>query len=253
MRRLLFSIALLVGLPGMAFGQTSIASEIAPGGKLRVGMIAIAVLGGVGELVARFIGLKLGTPVELVMYPNPDAYLQSFGKGEWDIAIGPRVLAPADMADFTPDIWVISLVYVAGPGKEFSDIASVDKAGLKIGTIRGAPSDRVLTREIKAAEIIRIPLSPTITADAVELLRSDTADVFAADSGVGYPVAEILPGAKIVPGVFGMVRVAAALPTGRSAAAQAALATFVDEAKKTGVVQKAIDAKGLQGVNVPMK
>jgi polar amino acid transport system substrate-binding protein len=32
------------------------------------------------------------------MYPNPEAYLQSFGKGEWDIAVGPRVLAPADKA-----------------------------------------------------------------------------------------------------------------------------------------------------------
>jgi polar amino acid transport system substrate-binding protein len=32
--------------------------------------------------------------------------------------------------------------------------ASVDKAGVKIGTILGAPSDRVLTREIKAAEIV---------------------------------------------------------------------------------------------------
>ena len=48
-----------------------------------------------------------------------------------------------------------SLVYVAAPGKEFPDIASVDKAGVRIGTIRGAPSDRVLTREIKAAEIVR--------------------------------------------------------------------------------------------------
>ncbi len=124
---------------------------------------------------------------------------------------------------------------------------------MKIGTIRGAPSDRVLTREIKGAEIIRIPLSRTITADAVELLRSGTVDVFGADAGVGYPVAEILPGAKIVPGVFGMVRVAAALPKDRSAAAQAALATFVDEAKSSGVVQKAIDAKGLQGLNVAMK
>jgi len=122
---------------------------------------------------------------------------------------------------------------------------------VKIGTIRGAPSDRVLTREIKGAEIIRIPLSRTITADAVELLRSGTVE--GADAGVGYPVAEILPGAKIVPGVFGMVRVAAALPKDRSAAAQAALATFVDEAKSSSVVQKAIDAKGLQGLNVAMK
>jgi ABC-type amino acid transport substrate-binding protein len=237
----------------MAFGQKSSVSEIAPGGKLRVGMIAITVLGGVAEPVARFIGQKLGAAVEPVMYPSPDTYLQSFGKGEWDIAIGPRVLAPADKADSTADLWVISLVYLAAPGKEFPDITSVDKAGVKIGTIRGAPSDRVLTREIKAAEIVRIPLSQTIVADAVELLRSGKADVFGADSGVGYPAAEGLPGAKIVPGAFATVRVAAALPKDRSAAAQATLATIVDEAKETGVVEKAIKAKGLKGVNVATK
>jgi hypothetical protein len=173
-------------------------------------MIDITVLGGVAEPVARFVGQKLGVAVEPVMYPNPEAYLQSFGKGEWDIAVGPRVLAPADKADSTANLWAISLVYVAAPGTEFADIASVDKAGVKIGTILGAPSDRVLTREIKAAEIVRIPLSPTIAADAADLLRSGKANVFGADPGVGYPAAEALPGAKIVPGAFGTVLVAAA-------------------------------------------
>jgi polar amino acid transport system substrate-binding protein len=253
MRQILLSMALLIGMSGGALGQTTPASEIAPGGKLRVGMIAITVLGGVAEPVARFIGQKLGATVKPVMYPNPEAYLQSFGTGEWDIAIGPRVLAPADKADSTADLWVISLIYVAAPGREFPDIASVDKAGVKIGTIRGAPSERVLTREIKAAEIVRIPLSPTIAADAAELLRSGNADVFGADSGVGYPAAEALPGAKIIPGAFAMVRVAAALPRGRSTEAQATLATLVNEAKQTGVVQNAIDAKGLRGVNVATK
>jgi polar amino acid transport system substrate-binding protein len=252
-RIIVLSITLLASLSGVAFGQIAPASEIAPGGKLRVGMIAITVLGGIADPVARFIGQKLGSVVEPVMYPSPDAYLQSFGKDEWDIAIGPRLLAPADKADSTADLWVISLVYVAAPGKEFPDIASVDKAGVKIGTIRGAPSDRVLTREIKAAELVRIPLSPTIAADAAELLRSGKADVFGADSGVGYPAAAALPGAKMVPGAFAMVRVAAALPKGRSAAAQTALATLVDEAKQSGAVQKAIDAKRLKGVNVATK
>src|SRR5205085_1056156 len=112
----------------------------------------------------------------------------------------------------TADIWTISLVYVAAPGKEFTDIAAVDKPGVRIGTIQGAPSDRVLTRQIKAAEIVRIPLSPHIAADAAEMLRTGNADVFGADSGVGYPTAQALPGAKIVPGEFAMVRVAAALP-----------------------------------------
>ncbi len=253
MRRLLLSIALMFALSNAAFAQTASTSEIAPEGKLRVGMISITVLGGVAEPVAKFIGQKLGVAVEPVMYPNPRAYLESFGKGEWDIAIGPRVLAPADKADSTADLWVISLVYVAAPGKDFSDIDSVDKAGVKIGTIRGAPSDRVLTRQIKAAEIVRIPLSPTIVADAADLLRSGKADVFGADSGVGYPAAELLPGATIVPGAFAMVRVAAALPKGRSVAAQGALATILDEAKQTGVVQKAIDAKNLKGVIVATK
>ena len=253
MKRIIHSIALLTGLSGVAFGQAGPAAEIAPASKLRVGMIAITVLGGVAEPVARFIGQKLGAAVEPVMYPNPDAYLQSFGKGEWDIAIGPRVLAPTDKADSTANLWAISLVYVAAPGTEFPDIAAVDKAGVKIGTIRGAPSDRVLTREIKAAEIVRIPLSPTIAADAADLLRSGKANVFGADAGVGYPAAEALPKAKIIPGVFGTVLVAAALPKGRSPAAQALLATLVDEAKQSGVVQKAIDAKGLKGVSVATK
>lgn len=253
MTRFFLSATLLVNLAGVAFGQQAPASEIAPNGKLRVGMIAITVLGGIAEPVARFIGQKLGVDVEPVMYSNPDAYLQSFGKNEWDIAIGPRVLAPADRAESTADLWVISLIYVAAPGKEFPDIASVDQAGVRIGTIRGAPSDRVLTREIKAAEIIRIPLSPTIATDAAELLRSGKADVFGADSGVGYPAADALPGAKIVSGAFAMVRVAAALPKGRSSEAQAALATIVEEAKRTGVVQKEIEAKGLKGVNVATK
>ncbi|KJC61559.1 hypothetical protein UP10_06705 [Bradyrhizobium sp. LTSPM299] len=252
-RLFLLIAALLAGLLGTAFGQTSPASEIAPGGKLRVGMIAIAVLGGVAEPVAGFVGQKLGAHVEPVMYANPEAYLQSFGKGEWDIAIGPRVLAPADKADSTGNLWAISLVYVAAPGTDFPDIASVDKAGVRIGTIRGAPSDRVLTREIKAAEIVRIPLNPTIAADAADLLRSGKVDVFGADSGVGYPAAEALTGAKIVPGVFGTVLVAAALPKGRSPAAQALLATLFDEARQAGVVQKAIDAKSLKGVNVVTK
>jgi polar amino acid transport system substrate-binding protein len=249
----LLSIALLGDFSGAALAQSSPASEIAPAGKLRVGMIAITAVGGVAEPVARFIGQKLGAAVEPVMYPNPDAYLQSFGRGEWDIAIGPRVLAPADKADSTANIWAISLVYVAAPGREFPDVASVDKAGVKIGTIRGAPSDRVLTREIKAADIVRIPLSPTIAADAADLLRSGKANVFGADSGVGYPAAEALPGAKIVPGAFGMVLVSAALPKGSSPAARALLAELVDQAKQTGVVQKAIDSKGLKGVNVAAK
>ena len=52
MARLLLSIAaMLAGFSDASFGQTS--TEVAPSGMLRVGMIAITVLGGVAEPVAR--------------------------------------------------------------------------------------------------------------------------------------------------------------------------------------------------------
>jgi polar amino acid transport system substrate-binding protein len=250
-RTLLWAV-LLIAPTSLAFGQNS-SAEIAPKGKLRVGMIAIAVLGGVAEPVARFIGSRLGVAVEPIMYPSPGAYAQSFGKDEWDIAIGPRALAPDDAADSTADIWIIDLVYVAAPGKEFADVTTVDKPGVRIGTIQGAPSDRILSREIKSAEIVRIPLSPQIASDAAELLRSGKADVFGADSGVGYPAAEALPGARLVPGAFATVRVAAALPKGRSSDARAEVDGLIGEAKRVGVIQQAIEANGLKGVSVALK
>jgi polar amino acid transport system substrate-binding protein len=252
MSRAVLWIGLLISATSLAFGQNSF-PEISPKGKLRVGMIAIDVLGGVADPVARFIGSKLDVAVEPIMYPSPAAYAQSFGKDEWDIAIGPRALAPDDRADSTADMWIIDLVYVAAPGKEFSDVTAVDKLGVKIGTIQGAPSDRILSREIKSAEIVRIPLSPRIASDAAELLRTGKADVFGADSGVGYPAAEALPGAKVVPGAFATVRVAAALPKGRSSNVRAKLDELIGEAKRSGLVQQAIEAKGLKGVSVALK
>jgi len=46
------------------------------------------ITGGVAVEIGRSIAQKLGVPFELVSLPNADAYIQSFGKGEWDIAIG---------------------------------------------------------------------------------------------------------------------------------------------------------------------
>jgi polar amino acid transport system substrate-binding protein len=182
--------------------------------------------------------------------PNPDAYVQSFGKGEWDIAIGPPVLAAPDKADSGADLWLIDLIYVAAPGKSFADVGQVDRPGVKVGVIQGSPSDRFLSDNLKAAEIVRTPLSAEISTDADELLRSSKADVFGADPGVGYPATDGLPGSKMVPGTFNVVRVAVALPKGRSSEAQAKIAEIVTEAKRIGIVEGTIEAAGLKGVRV---
>ena len=230
--------------------QPAPGSEIAPTGKLRFGTIGIHVLGAVAERVGKFIADRLGVPFEPIVYPNPDAYAQSFDKGEWDIAIGPRVLAAPEKTDLSTDLWLVELIHVAAPGHEFADSTQVDRPGVKVGVIQGSPSDRYLSRTLKSAELVRIPLTAHIANDAIEMLRSGKSDVFGADSAVVYPTANGLPGAKIVPGPFNIVRFAVAFPKGRSFTAQAKLAEIVNEAKRTGVVQKAIDGAGLRGVRV---
>jgi polar amino acid transport system substrate-binding protein len=231
--------------------QDGVNKEIAPNGRLRGAVIGIKVLGGVGEPLGCFLAGKLGATFEPVVYSDPQAYEASFGKGEWDIALGPRVLAPVDKADVSPDVWLIELLYLAAPGLEFASAAEVDHSGVKVGAIENSPSDRILTRTLKSAELVRLPLSPRFPADAVELLRSGRANVFGADSGLIAAIASGYPEANIVPGTFAIVRVAIAWPKGRSVAAQAKLLELVNEAKKTGVVQRAFEQAGLKsGVRV---
>ena len=125
-----------------------------------------------------------------------------------------------------------------------------DRPGVKIGAIKGSPSDKYLTRTLKSAQLVRIALSPNIVADSVEMLRTGKADLFGADSGIVYAAATQLPGAKILSGVFSTIQQTMLLPKGRSAAARAKLAQLGVEAKRIGVVQAAIEKRGLKAVRV---
>jgi polar amino acid transport system substrate-binding protein len=251
MRGILLALFFVSISTGFAGAQSTAQSEIAPSGSLRSGFIGIRVLGGVGEPIGRFIADRLGLTFTPVVYPNPDTYERSFGKDEWDIALGPRVLAPVDKTDSTADIWLIDLQYLAGSRREFADPDQVDRPGVRIATIQNSPSDRVLTKTLKSAELIRLPLTPAFPADAIALLREGGTDVFGADAGLISVIASGYPEGKLVPGVFNTVHVAATLPKGRSSKAQAKLAEIVSEAKKNGIVQKAIEHAGVaSGVHV---
>jgi hypothetical protein len=132
-------------IPKGASAQPVISPEIAPLGKLRVAMNPVLIerapdgkiIGGVALEVGKFIGEKLGVPFELVPYPDSNTYTQSFGKGEWDVGIGPPTPLVAEKADFGADLLLVDHVYVAAPGQDFADAAS-DRPGVKIGVVPSA-------------------------------------------------------------------------------------------------------------------
>ncbi len=256
MRPILLSAVMLltVQISGRALAQSAISSEIAPVGRLRVATnggnpVLVTrtpdgkIMGGVALDVGKFIAEKLGVSFEPIVYANAQAYTESLGKGEWDIAIGAPTPLAAEKADFGPDLMVVDWMYVAAPGREFVDAAHVDRPGVKIGVARASGPDQFLSRTLKSAELVRVP-----GGGGLETLRSGKADVYGANAEIVHAIADRLPGAKIVPGAFASDRYTVALPKGRSSAAQGELTEIVKDAKRTGIVRKAIEQAGLRGV-----
>lgn len=241
-------------MPVLSFAQSPISAEIAPTGKLRVALNAgTAVLltrasdgtitGGVAPALAKFFSGKFGSVVELVGYPNSDTYIQTFGKGEWDIGIGTKTPLTAEKADFIADLLLNEYWFIAAPGREFANTAQVDRPGVKIGAGRNSSSDQFLSKALKSAQLVRVT-----GGRSVEALKSGEVDVWAASASSVLEVAKRLSGARIVPGAFTNDRTMVILPKGRSSAAQAKVVGIINEAKKMGLVQKAIEQTGVKGV-----
>lgn len=229
-------------------------SEISSSERLRVAsftnnILFIAksdgrIIGAAVDL-GNYIAGKLGVTFEPIVYANPESYMKSFGTGAWDLAIGPRTPVTAENSDLGPDFILVDNFYLAAPGREFTDATQVDRAGVRVGVAQNGPPDLFLTRTLKSAQLVRVPGG---VPDVIELLRSGKADVFASNGKVIHAAANGLPGSKVVPGTFNSVRMAVALPKGRSTAAQAMLTAIVNEAKSVGVARNAIELYQLKGV-----
>jgi polar amino acid transport system substrate-binding protein len=263
MRRILLLAIVMIAtlIAWVASAQTVTNSEIAPLGKLRVAMnggnpVLLQqapdgkAVSGVALDVGKFIAAKLGVSFEPVVYTDSGTWTQSFGKGEWDIAIGPPSQLVAEKADFGPDLLLVDHVYTAAPGREFADAAHVDQVGVKIGTGRDSAQYLFLSRTLKSAELVRLPGG---ASEAIETLRNGKANLWASNATQAQAIVGGVPGAKIVPGAFNNDRSTVMLPKGRSNEAQSKLAEIINEAKKTGIVQKAIEEAGLKGVRVAPK
>jgi polar amino acid transport system substrate-binding protein len=191
--------------------------------------------------LGKFIARKSGAVLELNAYPNTDSFIQTFGKSEWDIGFGTRLPLVAEKADFISDVLLNEYWFIAAPAREFANVAQVDRPGVKIGVGLNSSSDLFLSRTLKSAELVR-------GLNSIEALRSRQVDVWAASASNIEEVSKSLSGAKIVPGAFTNERTMVILPKERSAAAQAKFVEIVNEAKKTGVIRKALAQTGVKGV-----
>ncbi len=175
------------------------------------------------------------------IFPNTGAAAAALQAGAVDVAFMPVDDTRRTMVDFGPGYYPIESTYLVSGASGVTDVAGVDRAGMRVIAIDGTTTLRASTRTLHATTPQPVPS----VAEAVARMRAGQADAFALSRDTLRPVAAAVPGSVIVSGWFQRTLVSVAVPKGRPAALTLVTA-WLDQAKATGVVRRAFDAHGLQ-------
>jgi polar amino acid transport system substrate-binding protein len=236
--------------------MSQIVAELAPTGVLRAGINMsnfLLVTGktasgdpqGVSPDMAAEIARRLGVPVAYVQFERPSKLADAAGTNTWDIGLIGAEPQRAEKITFTAAYCEIEATYLVPNGSPISNIADVDRPGVRITVRRGAAYDLWLERNIKQATVLR-----SDSADGpFNQFVSEKLEAYAALRPQLLTDVEKLPSSKILPGNF--MAVQQAIGTAKPNTAGAAfLSEFVEDAKRSGLVARLIEKHHVKGLSV---
>lgn len=229
---------------------------LAPTGTLRVGLISVPVhairdpysgeLRGVSHDLGRELAARLGVPFAPIMYPNPALYVAAGQAGQWDVGSLGVVPEREALFAFAPPHLEVDYGYLVSSQTPIASIGEVDRAGVRVALVSRSASEIAFTKELRNASVVR---GPDLAA-LIDLVLIGEADVIAAQKTNLYDIAPRVPGSRVLDGRPGSEKQALAVPKERDAAALTYVRAFVQDAKRQGLVQQAIDRAGVRGVSV---
>ncbi|MDM0120317.1 ABC transporter substrate-binding protein [Variovorax arabinosiphilus] len=202
--------------------------------------------GGVSVDLARAFAERLGVGLELVVFDTAGKSVEAVAEEQADIgffAIDP--VRGAQIA-FTQAYVLIEGSYLVREDSPLKANEDVDRAGHRIVVGKGSAYDLYLTREVKHAQIVRAPSSPTV----VQTFLEQALDVAAGVRQQLEADAQKHAGLRLLPGRFMVIQQAMGLPKSRGSEAAAVLRAFVEDMKATGFVADALARHGIQGASV---
>jgi polar amino acid transport system substrate-binding protein len=234
--------------------------EFAPGGTLRaainLGNPILANLApgaaeprGVSVDLARELGRRLGVPVELVTFTSAGRTVDAVTAAQVDIAfVAVDPARGAGMGQTAPYV-VIEGAYLVKADSPIRSNAEVDKAGHRVIVATGSAYDLFLTRDLKAAQLVRTGTSQQV----VDGMLAQNLDVAAGVRQQMQMDADRLnrarPTVRLLDGRFMVINQAMGLPKGRPAAL-VYLNAFVEEMKASGFVASALARHAIDGAAV---
>lgn len=232
--------------------DASAKAELAPTGTLRVGLVeapsaglifvcraADGGLDGVTADLGADLARQVGLPLAVTLFPNSGAAAAALQAAAIDVSFMPVDATRRQVIDFGPGYYDLESTYLASAGAGITDVAQVDRPGLRVVAIEGTTTFRASARTLTRTQPLPVPS----VAEAVARMRAGQADAFALSRDTLRPVVLQVPGSRIVAGGFQQTQVAVAVPKGRPAAL-ARVTAWMDEAKRTGVVRRIFDARG---------
>lgn len=234
----------------------SIRSAFIPAGNLRasinLGNPILANSGadgspdGVSVDLAREFARVLGAELELVVFDAAGKSVEALTAERADVgffAIDP--VRGADIA-FTAPYVLIEGFYLVKDASPIRTNAQVDAAGNRVVVGKGSAYDLHLSRELKQAEILRAPTSPTVVATFLE----SGAEVAAGVKQQLEADAAKQGGLRLLDQRFMVIQQAMGAPKSRGPEAAAFLARFVEAMKASGFVADALQRHQITGASV---
>jgi polar amino acid transport system substrate-binding protein len=233
---------------------TEVKQALAPTGKLRVAFLAnqpvhatkdaaTGQLKGVAIDLAQELARRLGVPYEVVTYPTAVALFDSKNFDQWDIIFAGIVPEREKLFDFSAPYVQIEMGFLVRPGAPIAAISDIDKPGVRIAVLQKGASDALLSSTLKSAALVR---NPTI-ADAVAMVKAGEADVLAAIKTFLFPASDQIPGSRVLEGRVAVENIGVGVRKGRVVSA-AYVRKFIDEAKATGLVKRAVERASVRGL-----
>ena len=236
--------------------SSSVTSELAPTGKLRIGINygnpvlakrdpATGELSGVAVDLARELARRVDLPLDIVAFESAGKMFDAVKSAAWDAAFLAIDPGRADQISFTAPYVEIEGTYLVPAGSSFNIVEDVDRDGVRIGVSAKSAYDLFLSRSLKHAEIVHAA-DPN---SAFGLILTGKVDVIAGVRQHLVANSAKLPGSRVLEGRFMAIQQSLGIPRGRDAAAEY-LRDFIEDAKASGMVTRAIDKAGVRGVSV---
>jgi polar amino acid transport system substrate-binding protein len=247
----------VTGCATRAQADPSLIASFAPTGRLRacinLGNPILAnkntitgEVSGVSVDLARQFAARLGVQNDLVVVDAAGKSVDTVRSGLADIGFFAIDPMRSDGIRFTAAYLLIEGAYLVRQEAALTGNDQVDRAGTRVMVGKGSAYDLFLTRNLKQAQLVRSPTSPTV----VDNFLSQGADVAAGVKQQLQSDAGRLGGLRLLPGRFMVIEQAMGLPEDRGQFAQQSLSAFVEWAKASGFVEQALARHGIKGASV---